>query len=231
MDDNIFKFGILVGLLFTPLLTIIFGLIFFVKWRGNERSAYRFIAWFSLISSIVLNLLFYLSNSFHCTIGNCREPGIPSIIILLLILLLLIFEGYLLYRAWIKNDNAGKKIAARLGLMLPIPLSIFSLGMIFVLMMFSNISRDMRVPGAGVCAQHVYKLNLHKFYTNFEIGGMNSGRVEGFDERYFHNGYIDYSDDFGDIVHKDFSCVVEYDDNEQPTGQSGGWKIVDFEIE
>jgi hypothetical protein len=231
MDDIIFKFGYIVGLLLTPLLTVIFALIIFVKWCKNERSEYRFIAWFSLISSIVLNLLFLLSNSFSCTVGNCRHSFTPSIIILLLILLLLFFEGYLLYRAWIKNDNAGKKIAARLGLMLPIPLSIFSLGMIFVLMMSFNIPRDMRAPGRDACAQHVYNLNLHKIYTNFKVGGMNSGRVEGFDERYFHNGYIDYSNEFGDIVHKDFSCVVEYDDNEQPTGQSGDWKIVDFEIE
>jgi hypothetical protein len=71
------------------------------------------------------------------------------------------------------------------------------------------------------CRNAVYsKLN---FPSNSKFGGWdNVGKVEGYEERYFHNGHIEFSNENGDTVRKNFSCVIDYVNED--------WKIINLEI-
>ena len=67
-------------------------------------------------------------------------------------------------------------------------------------------------------------LSRLNFPPNSKFGGWeNTGRLEGYDERYFHNGWIDFSNELGDTVRTNFSCVMDYIDKD--------WKMIKFEID
>ena len=126
MNENIILLGIFIGILFIPLLTIVEGIIIFLEWRGNEHSVKRMLAWFVLISLIVLIVLLLIAVIlfFIEGINKFLNTFFPSFLVLLLFYLLFLYEGLLIFIAWYRNERKIKRIIAWSGLLLPLPLTI-----------------------------------------------------------------------------------------------------------
>lgn len=131
--------GLLIGVLFVPILTILEGILILIVWRRSERLWKRLIAWFGFISPIVIIILLLVALSLYfIDLNQYDNSFIHSLILLSLIYLLLIFEGLLIYFAWHKNESTMKQIIARLGLLLPLPLTTYSYFSILLIFFANN---------------------------------------------------------------------------------------------
>ena len=126
MNENLILLGIVIGILFIPLLTIVEGIIIYLEWRRNEHSVKRMLAWFVLISLIVLIVLLLIAVILFFIEGINRflNTFFPSFLVLLLFYLLFLYEGLLIFIAWYRNERKIKRIIAWSGLLLPLPLTI-----------------------------------------------------------------------------------------------------------
>jgi len=126
MNENLILLGIVIGILFIPLLTIVEGIIIYLEWRRNEHSVKRMLAWFVLISLIILIVLLLIAVTLFFIEGINRfiNTFFPSFLVLLLFYLLFLYEGLLIFIAWYRNERKIKRIIAWSGLLLPLPLTI-----------------------------------------------------------------------------------------------------------
>jgi len=131
--------GFLIGVLLVPILTIIEGIIILFIWRRSERLWKRLVAWFGFISPIGIMILFLAALILYfIDLNQYDNSFLPSYYLLLIIYLLLIFEGVLIYFAWHTNEDSQKRIIAKLGLLVPLPLTILSYFSIFLIFLANN---------------------------------------------------------------------------------------------